>query len=222
MLTTENSIFTLYCLLPIFKNNKKRIIDCCFKTCGIIQHLKSVYLENHSQWWVLTLFTEATDFLTVSEFWHRKTNASLITYEHCCYYYLPLLANPALIWVLSILRRFLTSDNHKMAEKDKKGFVLSKEKEQVLFPPPFTLLNNKTKRNADCVLSTLWALNYSFLVHSFTQWIQRCEPISHAQRVLICISNQGRVKEKIQKIRVTREREISELLSQNLKSTFSF
>lgn len=70
-------------------------------------------------------------------------------------------------WVLSILRRFLTSDNHKMAEKHKKGFALSEEKEQDLLPPPFTLLNNKTKVNDARVLSTSWALNYSFSAHFF-------------------------------------------------------
>lgn len=150
----------------------------------------------------------------------EKKNRSLITYEHCYYwFYLYLLANPS-TWVLSILRKFLTSDNHKMAEKDRKGFALSEEKEQALLLPPFTLLNNKTKVNAVSVLSTLRVLNYSFLVDSFTEWIQRCEPVSHAQIVLICMSNQGRVKEKIQKSHVTKE--ISELLSQNLKSTFSF
>lgn len=41
-----------------------------------------------------------------------------------------------------------------MAEKDKKGFALSEEKEQDLLPPPFTLLNNKTKVNDARVLST--------------------------------------------------------------------
>lgn len=78
-----------------------------------------------------------------------------------------------------------------MADKDKKGFAISEEKEHVLFPPPFTLLNNKTKANAVSMLSTLRAPNYSFSVHFFTEWIQRCEPISHAQRVLIWITNQA-------------------------------
>lgn len=100
------------------------------------------------------------------------------------------------IWVLSILTRFLTSDKHTVAEWDTRSepkvFFLSEKKELVVFPPPFALLNNKTKRNAVSVLSTLWALKYSFLVHSFTEWGQRCELISYAQGVLICMSYQGR------------------------------
>lgn len=118
---------------------------------------------------------------------------SLTTNEQ---FYLSLLANPALIRVLSILRRFLTLDNHKMAEENIKVFATSEENEQAFFPPPFTLLNNKTKANAVSMLSTLWAPNYSSSVHFFIEWIQWCEPISHARRVLIHITNQDRAKEE--------------------------
>lgn len=110
---------------------------------------------------------------------------------------------PSYMWVLSILTGFLTSDKHRVTEwhtkrEPKVFFFLLEQQELVVFPPPFTLLNNKTKRNAVSLLSTLWALKYSFLVHSFTELGQRCEPISHAQRGLIWMSYWGREKgEKI-------------------------
>lgn len=131
---------------------------------------------------------------------------------------------PSYIWVLSILTLFLTSDKHTVVEWDIKSepkvFFFSEEKELAVFPPPFTLLNNK--RNAVSVLSTLWALKYSFLVHSFTKWGQRCETISNVQRVLLCTSYQGREKgEKRFKRLIWREKYLNHFLK-IWKALFSF
>lgn len=122
---------------------------------------------------------------------------------------------PSYIWVLSILTLLVTSDKHTVVEWDIKSepkvFFFSEEKELVVFPPPFTLLNNK--RNAVSVLSTLWALKYSFLVHSFTKWGQRCETISYVQKVLLCTSYQSREKgEKRFKRLIWREKYLNHFL----------